>query len=88
MYSILNRFGKHVEQLSFPQHVIPSRPVVKSLPHFVAGKRMLVLVDGLHFCNNLTFLSLAVGSDLTSELLKKVVQNNNVFGGVRNSLTS
>ena len=75
LYSILNRFGQHIEQLSFPQHVMLTRPVVKSLPHFVAAKRMLGLVDGLHFCNNLTLLSLAVGPDLTSEQLKEVVQN-------------
>ena len=75
LHSVLKSFGEHVEQLSFPQHVMLSRPVVKNVSHLVAAKRMLGVLDVLYFCHNLTHLCLSIGPDLTSEQLGEVVQN-------------
>ena len=75
LHNVMKSFGEHVEQLSFPQHVMFSRPVVKNVPHLVATKKMLGIMDVLHFCHNLMHLSLSIGPDLTSEQLREVVRD-------------
>ena len=75
LFGLLKSFGEHVERLSFPQHVMLSRPAVKNVPHLAAAKRMHGLVDMLYFCSNLTHLSLSIGPDLTPEQLREVVCN-------------
>lgn len=72
LFGLLKSFGKHVERLSFPHHVMLSRPAVKIVPHLVTAKRMDGLVDMVYFCSNLTHLSLSIGPHLTSKQLTVV----------------
>ena len=75
LFGLLKSFGKHVERLSFPQHVMLPRQAVESVPHLPTAKRMHGLVDVLYLCSNLTHLSLSIGPHLTSEQLREVVYN-------------
>ena len=45
LFGLMKKFGKHVERLSFPQHVKLSRPAVKNVPHLAAAKSMHGLVS-------------------------------------------
>ena len=75
LFGLMKKFGKHVERLSFPQHIKLSRPAVKNVPHLAAAKSMHGLVDTLYYCNCLTHLSLSIGLHLTSEQLREIVCN-------------
>ena len=76
---LMKKFGKHIERLSFPQHVMLSRPAVKNVPHLAAAKSMHGLVNALYYCNYLTHLSLSIGPHLTSEQLREVVCNMKIL---------
>ena len=75
LFGLLKNFGKHVERLSFPQHVMLSMPAARNVPYLAAAKGMDGLDDMLYFCSNLTHLSLSIGPHLTSKQLREVVCN-------------